>query len=61
MKLYIDTSDNKKTIIGLDNQLEEFTSTNYRSQQLVALIEKVLTKQKKKLDTERQLRYISIK
>jgi len=49
MKLYIDTSDNKKTIIGLDNQLEEFTSTNYRSQQLVALIEKVLTKQKKEL------------
>jgi len=49
MKLYIDTSDNKKTKIGLDDKLWEFVSQNYRSQELVVLIEKVLKKQKKEL------------
>ena len=49
MKLYIDTSDNKKTKIGLDDKLWEFVSQNYRSQELVTLIEKVLKKQKKEL------------
>lgn len=49
MKLYINTSDNKKTKIGLDDKSWEFVSQNYRSQELVALIEKVLKKQKKEL------------
>lgn len=49
MKLYIDTADNKKTKIGLDDKSWEFVSQNYRSQELVALIEKVLKKQKKEL------------
>jgi len=49
MKLYIDTSDNKKTKIGLDDKSWEFVSQNYRSQELVTLIEKVLKKQKKEL------------
>jgi len=49
MKLYIDTSDNKKTKIGLDDKSWEFVSQNYRSQELVVLIEKVLKKQKKEL------------
>lgn len=49
MKLYFDTSDNAKTVIGLDEQRWSVPTKKHRSQQLLGLIDKVLQKKKKKL------------
>ena len=47
--LYIDTSDNQKTIVGLDdNRLEKATGPD-KSQQVLLLIDKILKEQKKKI------------
>ena len=50
MKLYIDTSNNQKTIVGLDdNRLEKATGPE-KSQQVLMLIDKILKEQKKKIN-----------
>lgn len=50
MKLYIDTSDNTKTIVGLDNyRLEKPTGAD-KSQQVLKLINQILKKHKKTLN-----------
>lgn len=50
MKLYIDTSDNQKTIVGLDeDRLEKLTGPD-KSQQVLVLIDKILKDHKKKIN-----------
>jgi tRNA threonylcarbamoyladenosine biosynthesis protein TsaB len=49
MKLYLDTSDNQKTIISLDNQRLEKATGQDKSQQTLGLIEEILKKNKKKI------------
>ncbi len=49
MKLSIDTSDNTKTIVGLDNERLERATGPDKSQQLLPLIEEMLLKTKKTL------------
>lgn len=49
MKLLIDTSDGKKTIVKLDKMVLEKTAESYGSQQVLILIEEILKKNKKKL------------
>lgn len=49
MKLLINTSDNKKIIIGLDQGCWEFETQKPQTQKLLELINKVLKKQKKGL------------
>ena len=46
MKLYFDTSDRNKIIIGFDEKHWEFTSENQKPQDLVGLIEKTLKREK---------------
>ena len=49
MKLYLDTSDNKKTVVALDDdRLEKPTGTD-KSQQVLDLIDQILKRNKKKL------------
>lgn len=50
MKLYIDTSDNKKTVVRLDEveMVEEYVSP--REQRLLEIIEKVLHKRQAKME-----------
>lgn len=49
MKLYLDTSDNKKTVVGLDGErLEKLTGSD-KSQQVLDLINQILKKNKKGL------------
>lgn len=47
MKLFIDTSDNTKTIVGLDNSRLEKPTGSDKSQQLLVLIDQILKKHKK--------------
>jgi len=49
LKLSIDTSDNKKIIIGFDKKRWEFETKEPKSQKLLELINKTLKKQKKSL------------
>jgi len=49
LKLYIDTSDNQKIIVGLDKKRWEFKTKKPKSQKLLELIDKTLKKQKKNL------------
>jgi len=49
MKLFIDTADSDKTIIGLGNQRWEFKTKKHKSQKLLELIDQALKKQKKRL------------
>lgn len=49
MKLFIDTSDNTKTIIGFDKERWTFPAKKQKSQQLLSLINRALKKQKKTL------------
>ncbi|MBM3205497.1 hypothetical protein FJZ41_01435 [Candidatus Shapirobacteria bacterium] len=49
MKLFIDTSDNQKTIIGLDEKRLEKTTGKDKSQQALSLIQKILQENKKTL------------
>lgn len=49
MKLFIDTSDNQKTVVGLDNKRWEKKTTVRKSQQLLSLIDKTLKKNQKTL------------
>ncbi len=49
MRLYIDTSDNTKTVVGLDDiKLEKETGAN-KSQQVLILIDQILKENKKEL------------
>ncbi|MFZ5365905.1 MAG: hypothetical protein ACOZBZ_01290 [Patescibacteria group bacterium] len=49
MRLYIDTSDNRKTVVGLDkDRLEKPTGVD-KSQQVLTLISEILKKNKKTL------------
>ncbi len=49
MKLYIDTSDNQKTIVALDNDRLEKPTGIDKSQQVLILIDELLKKHKKTL------------
>lgn len=49
MKLYLDTSDNTKIIIGLDKKRWTFPTKEHKSQQLLASLNQTLKKQKKTL------------
>jgi len=49
MKLYIDTSDNTKIIIGLDKKRWEFKTKRHKSQKLLDLVDKTMKKNKKTL------------
>jgi len=44
MKLYIDTADNKKIIIGLDDKRWEFETKEHKSQVLLDLINQTIKK-----------------
>src|SRR4030066_1754633 len=47
MKLFIDTSDNQKTIVGLDDERLEKPTGPDKSQQALLLIDQILKKNKK--------------
>lgn len=47
MKLYIDTSDREKIIVGLDDEKHESVAKERASQMLLPFIEELLTKNKK--------------
>jgi len=49
MKLFIDTSDNTKIGIGLDDKRWKFETKEHKSQKLLELIDQTLKKQKKSL------------
>ena len=49
MVLYLDTSDNQKTIVGLDDKLLERPTGSDKSQQVLGLINEILGKNKKTL------------
>lgn len=49
MKLYIDTSDNQKTIVGLGEERLERATGSDKSQQVLALIEEILKNNNKDL------------
>jgi len=50
MKLYIDTSDNKKTVVGLGGERLEKPTGSDKSQQVLDLINQILKKNKKRLE-----------
>lgn len=50
MKLYIDTSNNKKIIIELDKKRRKFETKEHKSQELLTLIDKTLKKQNSSID-----------
>lgn len=50
MKLFINTSDNQKTIVGLDDDRLERPTGVDKSQQVLGLIEQILEKHKKSLN-----------
>jgi len=50
MKLFIDTSDSQKTIVGLDDQRLEKPTGPDKSQQALLLIDQILKKNKKKIN-----------
>ena len=49
MKLFIDTSDSQKTIVGLDDQRLGKSTGIDKSQQTLGLINQILKKNKKKM------------
>ncbi len=49
-KLYIDTRDNQKTIVGLNNKRLEKATGPDKSQQILVLIDEILKKNKTKLE-----------
>ncbi len=44
MKLFINTSDNKKTVVGLDKKNWTFATKQYKSQLLLSKIDQILKK-----------------
>jgi len=50
MKLYIDTHDNSKTIVGLDQERLEKPTGPDKSQQVLGLINQILKKNEKTLE-----------
>ncbi|MBU0572450.1 tRNA (adenosine(37)-N6)-threonylcarbamoyltransferase complex dimerization subunit type 1 TsaB [Patescibacteria group bacterium] len=49
MKLYIDTSDGKKIIVGVDDEKFETEARKEKSQKLLPFIDELLKKQGKKI------------
>ena len=49
MKLYLDTRDSQKTIVGLDKNSMERPAGPDKSQQVLKLIKEILKKNKKSL------------
>jgi tRNA threonylcarbamoyladenosine biosynthesis protein TsaB len=49
MKLFIDTTDSNRVIVGLDDKHWEFETKEHKSQKLLDLVDKTLKKQKKTL------------
>ncbi len=50
MRLFIDTTDSQKTIVGLGEKQQEFKTKKHKSQRLLELIDQILKKQKKTLE-----------
>lgn len=50
MKLYIDTSDRDKIIIGIDDKKFETSAREEKSQKLLPFIDEILKKQKTSID-----------
>lgn len=59
MKLFIDTSDNQKTIVCLDNNRLEKATGPDKSQQALLLIDKILKSQKKKINEISEIEVIT--
>lgn len=55
MKLYIDTSDNQKTIVGLDDDRLEIPTGPDKSQQVLILIDQLLKNKKRKISELREI------
>lgn len=49
MKLFFDTANNSKIIIGLDKKRWDFETKEHQSQKLLELIDQVLKKERKSL------------
>ena len=49
-KLYIDTRDNQKTIVGLNHERLEKATGPDKSQQVLSLVDEILKKNKTKLE-----------
>src|SRR4030043_2087804 len=49
IKLFFDTANSQKTIVGLDNQRWQFETKEFKSQKLLVLIDQILKKNKKSL------------
>lgn len=56
MKLYIDTSDNRKIVIGLDDERWQFKNQKPRAQKLLSLINQSLKKKKLKLNNLKEIK-----
>ena len=54
MKLYIDTSNNKKTIVGLDDKRLEKPAGPDKSQQVLGLINQILKKNKQSFSSNKK-------
>jgi tRNA threonylcarbamoyl adenosine modification protein YeaZ len=50
MKLFIDTTDNKKTVVGLDKKTWQVATKKHQSQQLLGLINKILHKKRNSIN-----------
>jgi tRNA threonylcarbamoyladenosine biosynthesis protein TsaB len=50
MKLFINTSDSNKTVVGLDDKRWEFDTKQHKSQRLLDLINRTLRKEKRILE-----------
>lgn len=55
MKLYLDTADNTKTTVGLNEKRWSFPMRKPRSQQLLGLIDEILKKKKISLDQIKEI------
>ncbi|MDP3955514.1 MAG: tRNA (adenosine(37)-N6)-threonylcarbamoyltransferase complex dimerization subunit type 1 TsaB [bacterium] len=56
MILYIDTSDNQKTIVGLDDDRQEKPSGRDKSQQVLGLIKEILESHQKTLKDIKEIK-----
>lgn len=50
MKLFIDTTDSEKVVVGLDGKMFESVSKREKAQRLLPFIDEVLKKQEKSID-----------
>lgn len=55
MKLFIDTSDREKIVVGVDEEKFETEATNDKSQKLLKFIDEVLDKKGKRIEEVREI------